>query len=231
MDNKIDDEIFENKQYEEADDVLLKMQNEDKKDRKSDAKAAFVVDDELKKTRKKTDKRKKSFKSELFEWVKEIVIALVIVFFIITFIGQLTNVVGKSMFPTLDGGDHIVIEKLTKRFSEMKRYDIVVFPHEKDILYIKRIVAFPGEVVEIKDGKCYVNSEEIDSKYVFDTIEEYGNITYPFTVPDGHYFVLGDNRNNSYDSRYEAVGTVKREDITGRAFFRIWPLNKIGMVD
>ncbi len=174
--------------------------------------------------------KKNNFKAEIFEWIKEILIALVIVFVITTFIAQLTNVVGKSMFPTLEDGDHIIIEKISKRFGDMDRYDIIVFPHEKDILYIKRIIGLPGEKVEIKDGKVFIDDKEIDEKYEFEIIEEYGD-SLPMTVPDGEYFVLGDNRNNSHDSRYQTVGTVKKENITGRAIFRLWPLSKIGSVD
>ncbi len=174
-------------------------------------------------------KKKKTIKEEIFEWIKEIVIALVIVFIITTFIAQLTNVVGKSMFPTLEDGDHIIIEKISKRFSSMDRYDIIVFPHEEDILYIKRIIGLPGETVDIRDGKVFVNDVEIEEKYEFEVIEEYGD-SLPLTVPEGEYFVLGDNRNNSHDSRYQTVGTVKKEDITGKAVFRIWPLTKVGSV-
>ncbi len=171
-----------------------------------------------------------SFKSEIFDWIKEIIIAFVVVFLITTFVAQLTNVVGKSMVPTLQDGDHIIIEKISKRLDGLDRYDIVVFPHEEDILYIKRIIALPGETVDIKDGKVYVNDKEIDSKYEFELIEKYGD-NLPIVVPEGEYFVLGDNRNKSYDSRYKAVGTVKAEEITGRALIRVWPLNKIGTME
>ncbi len=174
-------------------------------------------------------KEKKDIKKEIFEWIKEIVIALIIVAFITTFIGQMTNVVGQSMVPTLNDSDRLIVEKLTKRFGEYDRYDIIVFPHEKDILYIKRIIALPNDKVDIKDGKVFVNDEPIDDKYVFEEIDKYGD-SLPLTVPEGQYFVLGDNRNNSYDSRYLDVGTIKREDIIGKAVFRLWPLSKIGVI-
>ncbi len=195
-----------------------------------DEKRDINLEEQFKNTSESKVEEEKSFKREIFDWIKEILIAFVVVFLITTFIAQLTNVVGKSMVPTLEDGDHIIIEKLSKRFGGLNRYDIIVFPHEEDILYIKRIIALPGETVDIKDGKVYVNDKEIDSKYEFDVIEKYGD-NLPIVVPEGEYFVLGDNRNKSYDSRYKAVGTVKKEDITGRALIRVWPLSKIGTME
>jgi signal peptidase I len=170
-----------------------------------------------------------TLKWEIFTWVRDIAIALLAVWIIITFVGQMTNVIGESMMPTLKDGDRVVIDKLSYRFGEPDRFDIVVFPYKKNpsLNYIKRIIGLPGDTVDIQEGKVVVNGERVDAEMGFDLIEDYGD-NLPLTVPDGEYFVMGDNRNNSSDSRYSDVGTIKKSDIIGRALWRIWPLSSIG---
>lgn len=168
--------------------------------------------------------------SELIGWGRDIAIALVIVFLIFTFLGQKTNVIGKSMEPTLHDGDQLVVDKLTYRFRDVERFDIIVFPYEPKLYYIKRVIALPGETVSIEEGHVLVNGEQIDAKYQFEIISQYGN-NLPLTVPESEYFVLGDNRNNSSDSRYVDVGTIKEDAIMGLARLRIWPVNNFGKVD
>lgn len=173
-----------------------------------------------------------SFIKEALSWIKDIVIVLIIVWIITTFIGQKTYVKGQSMQPTLHNGDHVIINKISYRFSEPRRYDIVVFPYQKnpEQNYIKRIIGLPGDEVNIQNGKVYINGNEIDEKYEFNDIKNLGDQKYPLVVPEGQYFVMGDNRNNSSDSRYTDVGTIIEEDLIGKAALRIWPMKDFGIV-
>lgn len=167
---------------------------------------------------------------EIFGWFRDIAIAVILVLLIFNFVGQKTNVVGKSMEPTLSDGDQLVIDKLSYRFGDVERFDIIVFPYEPKLYYIKRVIALPGEEVTINDGRVLVNGQAIDKEFGFDIIREYGN-NLPLVVPAEEYFVMGDNRNKSSDSRYTDVGTISKEEIVGKAIVRIWPLNAFGAVE
>ncbi len=167
---------------------------------------------------------------EVGGWVRDFAIAIILVILIFNFVGQKTNVVGKSMEPTLYDGDQLIIDKLSYRFGEVERFDIIVFPYEPKLYYIKRVIALPGEEVTIEDGTVLVNGEAIDEEYGFDIIREYGN-NLPLVVPEGEYFVMGDNRNKSSDSRYVDVGTIDKDDIIGKAIVRIWPLSTFGALE
>ncbi len=172
----------------------------------------------------------KNILREILGWVRDIAIAVIFVFLIFNFVGQKTNVVGKSMEPTLFDGDQLVIDKLSYRFGEVERFDIIVFPYEPKLYYIKRVIALPGETVSIVDGEVLVNNEVIDDEFGFDIIMNYGN-NLPLTVPEDEYFVMGDNRNKSSDSRYTDVGTIDKDDIIGKAIVRIWPFDNFGALE
>ena len=145
---------------------------------------------------------------------------LCIVYLVIHFVGQRTQVQGSSMEPTFSTEDNLIVDKLSYRFHEPERYDIIVFPlmQEEETFLIKRIIGLPGETVQIdEEGNIYVDGE---------VLEEHESVE----LGRDEYFVLGDNRNNSTDSRASSVGNIKRENIIGRAWLRIWPLNKLGFV-
>ena len=167
---------------------------------------------------------------EIFGWIRDIGIAVILVLLIFNFVGQKTNVVGKSMEPTLFDGDQLVIDKLSYRFGEVERFDIIVFPYEPKLYYIKRVIGLPGEEIHIDNGQVYVDDKIIDDEFGFDIIREYGN-NLPLVVPDNEYFVMGDNRNKSSDSRYTDVGTIYEEDIIGKAIVRIWPMSTFGALE
>lgn len=169
---------------------------------------------------------------EILSWVKEISIILVIVWLIITFVAQNTKVSGHSMESTLSDGDYLVINKLIYRFAKPARGDIIVFPHngDKSEIFIKRVIGLPGDTIELKHGYVYVNGVELQENYIDEKNETIGNIEYPFTVSEGQYYVMGDNRNNSFDSRYVEVGTVPLEQIIGKASIRIWPAKRFGLL-
>lgn len=160
---------------------------------------------------------------------------LCLTWLVITFVGQRTEVDGSSMEPMLSDGDNLIVDKITYRFSAPKRFDIIVFPfkQEKNTYYIKRIIGLPGETVQIDlRGNIYVNGEVLEESYGREVImpEHVGIALEPITLGEDEYFVMGDNRNSSTDSRTEIVGNIKREDIVGRAWVRIWPLSKLGIL-
>ena len=159
-------------------------------------------------------------------------VVLVITFLIITFVGQRTHVSGDSMKNTLYHGDQLIVDKITYRFKEPVRYDIIVFPYqyEEDTFYIKRIIGMPGETVQIVDGEILVNGEILRESYGREVIRDPGAAAEPITLGKDEYFVLGDNRNASSDSREPSVGVIHQKDIVGRAWIRIWPLNRIGIL-
>ena len=157
-----------------------------------------------------------------------IAIALAIAFLTTHFIAVRSVVDGSSMTPTLTNGDSVVVGRINYAFSGPKRFDIVVFwlKNDPDTHYIKRVIGLPGETVQIKDGCIYINGTLLDTdKYGNEAIIRTGRAAEPVTLGDGEYFVMGDNRNNSLDSRYAEPGNVSREQIIGKAVLRVWPLS------
>lgn len=157
--------------------------------------------------------------------------------FIVTFIVQRTTVDGQSMEPTLQNEDNLFVDKVSYRFRDPQRFEVIVlrpFANRKDILYIKRIIALPGETIQIElDGTILINGEKLADPYGMEVIkpENIGRAIEPITLGENEYFVMGDNRNNSGDSRNKQVGNISRSQIIGRAWIRIWPLNKWGRVN
>ena len=157
------------------------------------------------------------------------------VWLVITFVGQRTEVEGASMENTLHNGDNLIVDKLSYRFHDPERFDIIVFPFQfqDNTYYIKRIIGLPGETVQIMDdGSIYIIGEKLDENYGMEVIkpETIGRAAEPIELGDDEYFVMGDNRNNSSDSRTDMVGNIKRENIIGKAWLRIWPVSDFGVL-
>ncbi|MFV0364428.1 MAG: signal peptidase I [Suipraeoptans sp.] len=177
--------------------------------------------------------KKPSITRELMGWIMYIVIIVLISWLIITFIGVRTRVSGSSMETTLHDGDNLIVDKISYRFRDPNRYDIIVFPYkyEEDTHYIKRIVGLPGETIQVIDGYMYINGKLLESDvYGAEVMNSPGIADEPITLGSDEYFVLGDNRNHSSDSRDPSVGVLKREDLTGRAWIRIYPFNNFGII-
>ena len=154
-------------------------------------------------------------------------------YLIVTYVGQRTQVSGSSMETTLSDGDHLIVDKISYRFEDPERFDIIVFPYQydTDTYYIKRIIGMPGETVQIDyRGNIYVDGELLEEAYGREVIQNPGRADDPILLGDDEYFVMGDNRNNSSDSRDPSVGNIHRKDIIGRAFIRIWPSSKFGIL-
>ena len=158
---------------------------------------------------------------------------LCLVYLVIHFVGQRTQVQGSSMEPTLSTEDNLIVDKLSYRFRDPERYDIIVFPflQKEETYFIKRIIGLPGETVQIdEEGNIYVDGVVLEESYGKEVIANPGRACDPIKLAKGEYFVLGDNRNDSVDGRDPSVGNIKRENIIGRAWLRIWPLNKFGFI-
>lgn len=178
------------------------------------------------------ENEEKSIFRELLSWIIYIVCIVGISLLIITYVGQRTRVDGHSMEPTLSDGDNLIVDKISYRFREPERYEIVVFPYryEENVYYIKRIIGLPGETVQVVDGYVYINGEMLDEHYGAEVMENPGIAAEPITLGEDEYFVLGDNRNHSSDSRAETVGVIHRDELMGRAWVRIWPLSSFGTI-
>ena len=174
----------------------------------------------------------KGIVKELFGWIVFIVVVVAASYLIVTFVGQRTEVSGSSMETTLSSGDQLIVDKISYRFRDPKRYDIVVFPYryEESTYYIKRIIGLPGETVQIVDGMVYINGSPLNEHYGNEVIEDPGSAAEPITLGDDEYFVLGDNRNHSQDSRASNVGLIHRDELLGRAWVRIWQLDQFGVI-
>ena len=171
--------------------------------------------------------------SEVISLILYIAVALVITFLLIKYVGQRTVVDGQSMEPTLYNNDNLIVDKISYRFKDPERFDIIVFPYQykDDTYYIKRIIGLPGETVQIDtEGNIYIDGEILEESYGKEIIKDPVLAAQPITLGDDEYFVLGDNRNHSGDSRFADVGNVNRSQIIGRAFFRMWPISSMGLI-
>ena len=154
-------------------------------------------------------------------------------YLLVNYAVQRTQVEGGSMQTTLYNGDQVLVDKLTYRFREPQRFDLIAFPYryEENTYYVKRIIGLPGEKIRIDaQGTIFINDEVLDEAYGIEPISHPGYASTPKILGEDEYFVLGDNRNDSVDSRFAAVGYVRRQEIIGRVFFRIYPFSSMGKI-
>ena len=144
------------------------------------------------------EEKKPGILREILGFLVYVAVVTGITFLIITFVGQRTYVSGSSMENTLSHGDNLIVDKITYRFSDPKRYDIIVFPfrYQEDVYYIKRIIGLPGETVQIRDGEIYIDGEILYESYGREVMKSAGLAAEPVTLGEDEYFVLGDNRND-----------------------------------
>lgn len=189
-------------------------------------KKGFTEDTNTLDTPRENEKKKHGM--YLGEILESVAIAVILAVIIRFFLFQPFYIPSGSMEPTLKPGDRIIVNKLIYRYSQPKRGDIMVFKYPRDPArdFIKRTVGLPEETIEIKDSKVYINNKEIPQPFLEPGLK-FGSFG-PVEVPEGSYFMMGDNRNNSEDSR--VWGTLPRENIVGKAMFIYWPLSRIGMV-
>ena len=191
------------------------------------------IERKRKKRRKKKVQKKEDINivKELLSLIIYIGIVVLICYFIINFVGCRSKVDGSSMNPTLENGDNLWVDKLSYTFGDPKRFDVVIFNYDEDTTYVKRIIGLPGETVRIdQNGNIYINGSLLKENYGKETILDNGRAGAEVYLGSDEYFVLGDNRNNSIDSRWSDVGNVNREDIVGKAVLRIYPFKKFGFI-
>ena len=170
----------------------------------------------------------KSFLRDLLELVLYLAAAVVICLLIVNFIAVRSIVDGNSMYPLLNDGDNLIVEKVSYYFHEPERFDVIVFElkNEPGTHYIKRIIGLPGERVRVADGIVYINGEPLtEDVYGREPMEKSYRAAEEITLGEDEYFVLGDNRNHSQDSRTVYVGNVERKQFVGRAWLRFWPFS------
>lgn len=180
---------------------------------------------------------KKAIIKEVISVILNVLICFLVVFLITQFVGQRTVVSGRSMEDTLQDRDNLIVDKISYRFHDPNRFDVIIFPHDEagiggedeDTFYIKRVIGLPGETVRIDgSGNIYINDILLEENFGTEVMTNPGTYNEMILGPD-EYFVLGDNRNNSTDSRM--IGPINREIIVGKAWLRVYPFNSFGLVD
>ena len=172
---------------------------------------------------KKQEKPKKSIQREIFEWIMVFVVAAALAFVVRTFIFEPVRVDGSSMLNTLTDGEYMIATKFDYLLGDPERFDIVIcdYPNTSDGMYrVKRVIGLPDETIELRAGELYVGGVHIEQDFDMTPNETYFG---PYTVPPGHYFVMGDNRNNSKDSRSAMVGPLARNEIKGHVRAVVFP--------
>ncbi len=171
---------------------------------------------------------------EIVVWIVEIILVVLLAYFITAFGVEKTTMVGSSMEGTLKNGDKLIINKMVYRFTMPKRFDIIVFKNigkEHSYYTVRRIVGLPGETIQIKDGKIYINGEVLEEEINVEKISNGGLAKEAIVLEENEYFVLGDNRNSSEDSRFGNVGNITKDMIIGKAWVRLNPFNFIHMLN
>ncbi len=170
---------------------------------------------------------------EIALWTGEILLTMFVAVLLVLFVGFRISVVGPSMSPTLENGEKILVNRLVYKIFSPKQNDLIVFlpnGNEKSHYYIKRVIAMPGDKVQVKEGMIYINGEPFEEKVEVPAIENALLAEEELTVGEDAYFVLGDNRNNSEDSRYANIGNVKKEYIVGKAWCVVWPWDRFALL-
>lgn len=152
-----------------------------------------------------------------------------IIYILISSTCRIVFVEGRSMEPTIHNNDVIIVNRLSYKLKSVKTGDIIIFPHNEldTTSYIKRVIALPGDKIDIKNNHVYINNISLEEPYICEDMLCRGDIKFPIVVPENHYFVLGDNRNHSSDSRYSDVGMIYIDNIIGKAQIKIWPIKDI----
>ena len=167
-------------------------------------------------------------------WGFEIVVTLVLAAMVGIMLFQTVTMQESSMEPTIAVGDRFFINRVVYKFSSPKRGDLIVFrtnASDDAALHIRRVIGLPGETVQIVDGQILINGETYKEGRDFPVISNPGMASSPVTLESGEYFVLGDNRNNSEDSRYGSIGKVNKKYITGKLWFKLFPVKSIGFFE
>lgn len=179
-------------------------------------------------------KDKKGLLKAFVIWAAEIILVIALAYFIIAYGVERTTMIGDSMNTTLSEGDKIIVNKMIYRFRSPKRFEVIALRQsgkEHGYYTIKRVIGLPGETIQIKDGYVYIDGEQIEEKVPVEKCANGGRAEEPVTLDEGEYFVLGDNRNNSEDSRFANMGNVIKDDIIGKAWIRLHPFDFVNLIN
>lgn len=173
-----------------------------------------------------------SLKRVISELLIYVVIILVCIFIVPRYIVQRTVVKGTSMENTLHNAESLIVEKVSYHFNNPDRFDIIVFypfgRDDPDDYYVKRVIGLPGETIQISGTDILINGKKLEENYGKDPIDYSGIASEPLKLGDDEFFVMGDNRSDSYDSRYAEIGPVTKDKIAGQVVLRIYPFDKMG---
>ncbi|MEF9917463.1 MAG: signal peptidase I [Lachnospiraceae bacterium] len=182
-------------------------------------------------------KEKKRFNFDIIRtvlvWAFQIAVVCTIAFVLVWYFGQRVSNIGDSMKPVLSNGDVTLVNRIVYNASRPKRNDIIVFKpngNENSHFYIKRIIGLPGETIEMKDGAIYIDQKKLKEEFKTTKLDNVGIVTEAMTLGGNEYFVLGDNRKSSEDSRMADIGNVKNDEIYGKAWFVISPGARFGFI-
>ena len=187
--------------------------------------------------------KKKKIKGYILEGMLYVALFLVCVFVIPNYVVQRAKVSGPSMMNTLQDEDNVLVSKISYEVHDPERFDIVVFypykgreeykndKEKQKEHFVKRVIGLPGETIQIIGSDIYINGEKLDEHYGKDPITDGGIANEPITLGEDEYFLMGDNRAVSFDSRYEEIGPIHKDAIDGKAVLRIWPLKTFGKID
>ncbi|MGN0317264.1 MAG: signal peptidase I [Lachnospira sp.] len=170
--------------------------------------------------------------NEIVKYIADLIMVVVTGYCLVLFLTARTTIVGSSMDEALYNGDYVLINQVSYIFSEPSRYDVIAFKQDSvqsSKIYVKRVVGLPGEKVQIKDGAVYINGNKLEDDIDTEILTA-GFAANEITLGDDEFFVLGDNRNNSEDSRFSSVGVIKEERIVGKVWFIMSPFNRLGFV-
>lgn len=169
---------------------------------------------------------------KVIKWIVDIVVVVAIALFFVVYLGEETNIIGNSMASALEDGQVVLIDRMTYKLMSPGRFDVVVYKSKtvENQYVIKRVIGLPGETIKIEDSKIYINGEVLEDKYFTGNYES-GYASEEIKIGNNQYFVMGDNRNLSEDSRFEYIGNINEEDIVGKAWLIGAPFSEIGFID
>ncbi len=167
----------------------------------------------------------------IVSWVTDIIVVIAIACFTVYAFGTQIPISGSSMQPVLETDDVVLMNRLIYDYQSPDRFDVVAFQREDGKMNVKRVIGLPGETVQIADGQIYIDSQLLTEEGGTSRITSAGLAEHPITLGEGEYFLLGDNRDSSEDSRFANVGNVRKEHIIGKVWLRLFPLLNIGLVE